>query len=95
MRPTSTLFQQAAESGLSHQALLRYLLSTALTRAGQPPVPTPFADSLDRTLFAKLPEGRVRSPLHHLLVRLRLTCAMYAVIAGHSVQDSVGASWGG
>jgi hypothetical protein len=61
MQPTSILFQQAAEAGLSHQALLRYLVSVACQRAGLPAVPTPFADNPDDTIFAKLPEGKVRT----------------------------------
>lgn len=41
LHPASTVYQQAAQAGLSHQALLLYALSQAAERAGLPALPTP------------------------------------------------------
>ncbi len=64
LRPTGALFAQAAEAGLSHQATLRHVVSSAARRADLPTIPTPFAESMHRTIFMKLPPPRVS---HHSL----------------------------
>ncbi|CAL8461852.1 g1383 [Coccomyxa elongata] len=58
LRPTGALFAQAAEAGLSHQATLRHVVSSAARRADLPTIPTPFAESMHRTIFMKLPPPR-------------------------------------
>ena len=61
LRPAGALFAQAAEAGLSHQATLRHVVSSAARRADLPSIPTPFAESMHRTIFMKLPPPRVCS----------------------------------
>ena len=61
LRPGSAFFQQAAAVGLGHTAALRHVLARACMRLGLPfEIPPPFAESVDLTLFAKLPPPRVR-----------------------------------
>jgi hypothetical protein len=68
LRPGSAFFQQAAAVGLGHSAALRHLLSRAAGRLGLPfRVPPPFAESVDLTVFAKLPPPRVRPALQYWL----------------------------
>lgn len=57
-----TLFRQAAELGISHEAALRNLLANAARRAGLAEIPSPIPDSLASTMFMKLPPLRVRPP---------------------------------
>ena len=70
LRPGSTFFQQAAAVGLGHTAALRHVLARACMRLGLPfEIPPPFAESVDLTMFAKLPPPRVcrlHSPVHIL-----------------------------
>ena len=40
LHPTSLAFQQAADVGMSHSALLRQVLSSACQRAGLPAIPS-------------------------------------------------------
>lgn len=63
LRAQGALFQQAAALGVSHQAVLRHVLGGAAARAGLPSVPPPAPDSVDLTLFARLPPPRVREPV--------------------------------
>ena len=49
LEPTSVIFQQAADMGMSHSALLRHVLSRACIRAGLPPIPPPFAQDITKT----------------------------------------------
>ena len=50
LAPTSPLFQQAAELGLTHSAALRAIVAAAAVRAGRPPVapapPPPFEGTM-------------------------------------------------
>lgn len=61
LQPAGPLFRQAAEAGIGHAAALRHVLSTAARRADLPALPTPFADKMARTVFARLPPPRVRT----------------------------------
>ncbi|DBA99100.1 TPA: hypothetical protein ACH3X1_014234 [Trebouxia sp. C0004] len=49
LEPTSVIFQQAADMGMSHSALLRHVLSRACIRAGLPPIPPPIAQDITKT----------------------------------------------
>ena len=60
LSPTSILFRQAAELGISHEAALRNVLSNSARRAGLAEVPPPIPQSLDDSVFLKLPPPRVR-----------------------------------
>lgn len=62
LQPTGPLFAQAAEAGLSHQATLRHVVSSATRRAGLPAIPTPFAENIQRTIFMTLLPPRVSRP---------------------------------
>lgn len=62
LQPTGSLFAQAAEAGLSHQATLRHVVSSATRRAGLPAIPTPFAENIQRTIFMTLLPPRVSRP---------------------------------
>ena len=74
LQPTGPLFAQAAEAGLSHQATLRHVISSAARRAGLPAIPTPFAESIQRTIFMTLPPPRVRELL--LLLSITVRCLL-------------------
>ncbi|KAK9846551.1 hypothetical protein WJX81_006432 [Elliptochloris bilobata] len=52
LAPTSPLFQQAAELGLSHAAALRAVVSAAAVRAGRPPVAPAPPDSFEGSVLA-------------------------------------------
>ena len=60
LSPTSILFRQAAELGISHEAALRSVLANSARRAGLTEVPPPIPQSLDDSVFLKLPPPRVR-----------------------------------
>lgn len=49
LEPTSTVFQQAADVGMSHCTLLRHVLSRACVRAGLPPIPPPIVQDVTET----------------------------------------------
>ncbi|KAL3156643.1 hypothetical protein ABBQ38_000926 [Trebouxia sp. C0009 RCD-2024] len=49
LEPTSIVFQQAADVGMSHCALLRHVLSRACVRAGLPPIPPPIVQDVTET----------------------------------------------
>ena len=49
MEPTSVVFQQAADVGMSHCTLLRHVLSRACVRAGLPPIPPPIVQDVTET----------------------------------------------
>ncbi len=49
LEPTSVIFQQAADVGMSHCALLRHVLSRACVRAGLPPIPPPLTQDITKT----------------------------------------------
>ena len=49
LEPTSVVFQQAADVGMSHCTLLRHVLSTACVRAGLPPIPPPIVQDVTET----------------------------------------------
>ena len=59
---TSTLFRQAAELGISHEAALRSLIASAARRAQLVEIPAPLPSSLGSTMLMPLPPLRV-SPL--------------------------------
>lgn len=62
LSPNGTLYRQAAELGISHEAALRSILANAARRAGLAAIPPPLPDSLANTMFMKLPRPRVRPP---------------------------------
>ncbi len=69
LEPTSVIFQQAADMGMSHSALLRHVLSRACIRAGLPPIPPPFAQDITKTALVSAVAGA------HAVVHMRfLTC---------------------
>lgn len=49
LEPTSIVFQQAADVGMSHCTLLRHVLSRACVRAGLPPIPPPIVQDVTDT----------------------------------------------
>lgn len=57
LEPTSVIFQQAADMGMSHSALLRHVLSRACIRAGLPPIPPPFAQDITKTALVSAVAG--------------------------------------
>lgn len=60
LSPTGILFRQAAELGISHEAALRNVLANSARRAGLTEIPPPIPQSLDDSIFLKLPPPRVR-----------------------------------
>jgi len=57
LEATSVIFQQAADMGMSHSALLRHVLSRACIRAGLPPIPPPFAQDITKTALVSAVAG--------------------------------------
>ena len=55
LEPASVIFQQAADVGMSHSALLRHMLSRACLRADLPPIPPPFAQDITKTALVSGP----------------------------------------
>lgn len=68
--PTGTLFRQAAELGISHEAALRNIVAQAARRGGLAEIPPPEPQDSSNTVFMKLPPLRV-SPLSIVLLQIR------------------------
>ncbi len=84
LSPTSILSRQAAELGISHEAALRNILANSARRAGLAEIPPPIPQSLNDSVFLKLPPPRVR-----LLIR-RAPCLTRCTGCTHHIEGSAG-----
>ena len=82
LEPTSVIFQQAADVGMSHSALLRHVLSRACVRAGLPPTPPPLAQDVTETsLVCPLLSAIFICPGLHVWHSKLLMCCMPVMFA--------------